>query len=86
MWTKSKTGILLAQLSLAGAGAIMVFPQHTEIGWGLIVISIIAFILLAFHHYGLGFRSISPLLGMLLLGIVFIGFPVWFIILTFIEH
>jgi hypothetical protein len=86
MWTKSKTGIFLALLSLAGAGAIMVFPQHTEIGWGLIVISIFGFILLAFHHYGLGFRSISPLLGMLLLGIVFIGFPVGFIILTFIEH
>jgi hypothetical protein len=64
----------------------MVFPQRTEIGWGLIVTSLIGFILLAFHHYGLGFRRAGPVFGTLFLGFVFIGFPVAFIIHSFIEQ
>jgi len=86
MRTEAKTGIFLALLSLAGGVAIMVFPQHTKIGWALIGISTIGFILLAFHHYGLGFRSISPLFETILLGIVFIGFPGGFIIHSLIEQ
>jgi hypothetical protein len=86
MCTEAKTGIFLALLSLAGVGARTVFPQHKEIGWGLIVISIIGFIFLAFHHYRLGFRSSSPIFGTVLLGIIFIGFPAGFIIHSFIEQ
>jgi hypothetical protein len=86
MSIKGKIGIFLSLLSLAGAGAIMVFPQHTEIGGGLIVISIIGFILLALHHYGLRFRGISPVFWTLILGIVFIGFPAGFITQSFIER
>ena len=86
MSIEAKFGIFLSLLSLAGTGAIMVFPQHIEIGGGLIVISVIGFILLALHHYGLRFRGISPVFWTLILGIVFIGFPAWFIIQSFIER
>jgi hypothetical protein len=46
-------GIALGLAGLAGAGAIMAFPQDIEIGWGLIVVAVIGFIWLATTHFGL---------------------------------
>jgi hypothetical protein len=47
---EGKIGILLALLGLAGAGAIMVYPAYTSIGWGLIAIAIAGSIGLVFVH------------------------------------
>jgi hypothetical protein len=51
--TEGKIGIALALVGVAGAGAIMVFPQDIEIGWCLIVVAIIGAIWLAIVHFGL---------------------------------
>src|ERR1019366_4998598 len=51
--TEGKIGIALALVGVAGAGAIMVFPQDIEIGWCLIAVAIIGAIWLAIVHFGL---------------------------------
>jgi hypothetical protein len=48
---EGKIGIGLGLLSLAGAGAIVIAPQHTEIGWGMIAVAAIGAILLGYHHF-----------------------------------
>jgi hypothetical protein len=53
---EGKTGILLALIGLGGAGAIVVAPAHTEIGWLLIAISVIGGVMLSSHH----FRGMLP--------------------------
>jgi hypothetical protein len=47
---EGKIGIALGLVGLAGAGAMMVFPQDIEIGWVLIAIAVIGFIWLAINH------------------------------------
>jgi tellurite resistance protein TehA-like permease len=51
--TEGTIGIALGLVGLAGAGAIMVFPQDIEIGWCLIAVAVIGFIWLAIAHFGL---------------------------------
>jgi hypothetical protein len=48
---EGKLGLLLGLIALAGAGAIMVAPDHTEIGWLLIAIAAIGGMALAWHHF-----------------------------------
>ena len=48
---EGKLGLLLALIGLAGAGAIMIAPEHTVIGWLLIVIAVVGGIALTWHHY-----------------------------------
>ena len=45
-------GIGLGLLSLAGTGALVIAPQHTEIGWAMIAVAGIGAILLGHHHFG----------------------------------
>jgi hypothetical protein len=70
-------GILLALVGLAGAGAIMIAPQHVEIGWGLIIFSIIGMALLAFHHLGIRRLRMLPIVGMVLFGTGFVACAIW---------
>ncbi len=51
--TEGTIGIALGLVGLAGAGAIMVFPQDIEIGWCLIAVAVIGAIWLAIAHFGL---------------------------------
>jgi hypothetical protein len=44
-------GIALGLVGIFGAGAMMIWPQHTEIGWGLIVFAAIGAGLLAGYHW-----------------------------------
>jgi hypothetical protein len=48
---EGKIGILLALIGLAGAGAMMVAPEHTEIGWLLIAVALTGGAFLAGHHF-----------------------------------
>jgi hypothetical protein len=54
--TEGTIGIALGLVGLAGAGAIMVFPQDIGIGWCLIAVAVIGFIWLAIAHFGLWHR------------------------------
>jgi hypothetical protein len=49
---EGKIGIGLGLLSLAGTGAIVIAPQHTEIGWAMIALAAAGAILLGYHHFG----------------------------------
>jgi hypothetical protein len=54
---EGKFGILLGLIGLAGAGAIMIAPEHTEIGWTLIVVAVVGGGFLAYHHFSTSPRS-----------------------------
>jgi tellurite resistance protein TehA-like permease len=57
--SEGKISIFLALIGLAGAGAIMIAPRHTEIGWSLIAIAAVGCVYLAFNHFsGLGYRDL----------------------------
>lgn len=63
---EGKIGFGLGFIGLGGAGAIMVFPTYTEIGWALLVASGIGLIGLAFHHFARTIRTYWPIfLGIL---------------------
>jgi hypothetical protein len=47
---EGKIGIFLALVGLFGAGAVMVAPQQVWIGWTLIGVAAIGFVLLFVHH------------------------------------
>jgi hypothetical protein len=91
--TEGKLGILVGLLSLAGAGAVMVAPQHTEIGWSLIAIAAIGGIALAWHHFSrsLTANGSAPSKGMklttlgLVLSTVGVGFYIIGMALIFID-
>jgi hypothetical protein len=53
---EGKLGIALGLVGLAGGGAMMVAPTHTEIGWTLIAIAVAGFVTIGIHH----FRGHSP--------------------------
>lgn len=72
---EGKIGIFLRLIGLAGAGAIMVAPEHIEIGWGLIVFPTAGLIL---HHFGIRRGRMIPLIGMILSAATFIGFSGWY--------
>jgi hypothetical protein len=47
-----KIGIVLGLLGLAGTGAVVVWPEHTEIGWAMMSLAAIGGVALAVHHFG----------------------------------
>ena len=49
---EGKLSLLVGIAGLAGAGAIMIAPEHTEIGWSLIGTAGAGIIALAVHHFG----------------------------------
>jgi hypothetical protein len=49
---EGKISIFLTLLGLAGAGAIMIFPERVWIGWLLIASAAIGLLWLGFHHFG----------------------------------
>jgi internalin A len=49
--TEGKLGILAGLVGIGGAGAIMVWPDHLEIGWTLIGIAALGGIVLAAYHF-----------------------------------
>jgi hypothetical protein len=75
---EGKLAILIGLLGLGGAGAIMVAPEHTEIGWSMIGVAALGGVMLAIHHFtGLWnpqqkTRMIA-LAGMIIFGVGFIG-------------
>lgn len=48
---EGKLGILAGLAGIGGAGAIMVWPDHIEIGWTLIGIASVGGIMLGSHHF-----------------------------------
>jgi hypothetical protein len=57
--SEGEIGIFLALVGLAGAGAIMVAPEHIEIGWCLIALAVIGLISLGVHHFEKSMRSVA---------------------------
>jgi hypothetical protein len=83
--SEGKIGILLALIGLAGAGAIMVAPQATLIGWSLIAFAVLGLLALALHHFDIEeyrFKirrgKMLPLIGMIASGIAFISCSTWY--------
>jgi hypothetical protein len=65
-------GIGLGLLSLAGAGAVVIAPDHTEIGWAMIALAGAGCVMLAHHHFnnwldrrGYAFLTIAVVLAAL---------------------
>jgi hypothetical protein len=48
--TEGKISIVLALVGLLGAGAIMVSPGQVWIGWSLIIIAVVGFVILLLYH------------------------------------
>jgi len=48
---EGKIGIALALLALFGAGAIVIWPQNEWIGWVLIAIAVVGFVILGLYHF-----------------------------------
>jgi tellurite resistance protein TehA-like permease len=75
--SEGKISIFLALIGLAGAGAIMIAPRHTEIGWSLIAIAAVGCVYLAFNHFsGLGYRDLVRakwIIGFRLCSLVFLA-------------
>jgi hypothetical protein len=80
-------GIVLALVALAGGGAIMLWPSHTEIGCGLIAIAVLGLAALLYYHLcaklkitwqpGQRNRMIA-LAGMIACGFGFVTFAIWY--------
>jgi hypothetical protein len=47
---EGKIAIALALLALLGTGAIMIAPQQMWIGWTLVAVAVVGFVLLGIHH------------------------------------
>jgi hypothetical protein len=80
--TEGKLAILVGLLGLGGAGAIMVAPDHTEIGWVMIGTAALGGIMLGAHHFrGTLARLWTPsdkqrmisLICMIIFGLGFVG-------------
>jgi hypothetical protein len=80
---EGKSGITLALIGLAGAGAMMIAPDHTEIGWSFIIIAILGGAILTYYHIcersGLTWtpghrRKMTSLAGMIICGVGFLCF------------
>jgi hypothetical protein len=78
--SEGKISIFLALIGLAGAGAIMIAPRHTEIGWSLIAIAAVGCVYLAFNHFsGLGYRDLVRAKWIIgLPSVCFVGFAAWY--------
>lgn len=73
---EGEAGIALALVGLFGAGAIMIAPTHTWIGWMLIAIALSGVAGLILHHLGgrLPIRTNLTIAGAIITGIAFITF------------
>jgi hypothetical protein len=83
--TEGRLGLWAAVVGLAGGGAVMIWPTHTEIGWSLIIIAVLGGAALAVHHVWervVDFRKLGQtrrmiaFLGLLVCGIGFCGFTI----------
>jgi hypothetical protein len=83
--TEGKLGLLVGLLALGGAGAVMIWPDHMEIGWGMIVMAAAGAAALAYQHFSVilarlsdvGARSkMLSLVGAIVCAIGFVGFSV----------
>ncbi|AZG76288.1 hypothetical protein [Methylocystis rosea] len=77
---EGKIGIFLGLFGLLGTGAIMIAPQHTEIGWGLIAFSAIGFATLWAHHIGARQKMLAAT-GMVFFGVGFFLCLAWYFLL-----
>ena len=73
-------GIVLALIALAGAGAIMLWPNRVEIGWGLIGLAAVGLAALIYYHLWQAgeVNKMIALAGMVVSGFCFIGFGAWY--------
>jgi hypothetical protein len=81
--TEGKIGIWLGLIALGGGGAIMVAPQHIEIGWTLIDIALVGAVMLVSHHVSNSLQikpecRMIPLVGMIVFGLSFVGCAAWY--------
>jgi hypothetical protein len=51
---EGKIGIALGLVALAGGGGAMNWPDHSEIGWAMMIIAGIGGVMLADHHFAPG--------------------------------
>jgi hypothetical protein len=49
--TEGKLGLVVGLLAVGGGGAVWVAPDHTEIGWAMIVVAAMGGIMLGAHHF-----------------------------------
>jgi hypothetical protein len=82
--TEGKLGILAGLVGIGGAGAIMVWPDHVEIGWTLIGIATVGGIMLAAHHFRDVHRDreqkgrMVALAGFIVFGLVSLACGYWY--------
>ncbi len=75
--TEGKIGIGLALLFGAGSGAMMVAPNHLEIGWSLIAFSLAGLIALGWHHFlGVREKKMVAFYGMIICGVGLLFFSI----------
>ena len=78
--TEGKIGIALGLVALLGAGAIVVWPEHTEIGWAMMAIAAVGGLALAVHHFGEAWSATAKVVAVIG-GIAFLaltGLLIWF--------
>src|SRR5258708_6713844 len=77
---EGKIGIGLGLVGLGGAGAVMVWPEHTWIGWVLMVVAAVGGVALSIHHFGerwnTGIKIAAFFSGVFVIAIV--GWTAWF--------
>jgi hypothetical protein len=80
---EGRIGIWLALIGLAGAGATIVAPDHTEIGWLLIATALIGGALLAGHHFAnpkRRRRKMVAIIGMVVCALGLLGFGTMYLL------
>jgi predicted membrane channel-forming protein YqfA (hemolysin III family) len=77
---EGKFGILVGLMAMAGTGALGVAPSYPWIGWCLISIAVIGFVVLVYHHFAetLGGRRTLAILLMVVGGVCFFAGAVWY--------
>jgi hypothetical protein len=73
---EGEIGIVLTLLGLFGAGAIMIAPTHTWIGWALISVAAAGAVALVLYHVSdrLPVRNTFVVVTMIICGVGFLGF------------
>jgi hypothetical protein len=78
--TEGKLGLILGLLALGGTGAIMIWPDHTELGWAMIAIAVAGGAALACYHLGESNRYIQKAMAislMVLGAVLFFTGAIW---------
>jgi hypothetical protein len=78
--TEGKLDLLVGLLALGGAGAVMIWPDHTAIGWAMIAVALVGGIALGYYHFRDYLRRsprAMPVLLMILGAILFFAGAIW---------